>query len=128
MQAFDGFGNGITGKWNHPMKTFKQFIETAEDREDIYNYDQAEKYFSIGQGEYIGICWCIIDGQLYKKRGGTHASNWGVYARDVWQGWLDTSQGLMSVVIPPTDPNYKKHFTMISDIPSEIMDILNKGF
>jgi len=121
--------------------SFTLSTKTADMLEDIKPEDyedsemfQAARYFEIGQNEDdgMGICWIIrTDGvysEILKKKGGTHSANWGEWARDLWRGWYDPNQQLMSVVVPPTEPNYKKQIKQVSDIPPHILQTIAKGF
>jgi len=83
--------------------------ETYSDPDDP-EYFESNKYFSIGQEqeeEYDSHCWIYDGRRLYSKIGGTHGMNFpNLFSWDkeddmnMYRGWYDPEQKIISVVIP----------------------------
>lgn len=91
---------------------FYEDIDREEYDDDDYGHHTfvADQYFSIGQNEETikdSYCWVMLDGKLLARKGGTHSMNFihimdrmGLGMDDVWRGWYDPIQQLVSIVVP----------------------------
>ena len=82
--------------------------ETYSDPDDPEHFN-ANRYFSIGQNresDEESYCWIWNGLEMRTRRGGTHAMNfpglwrWGEEDPNLYRGWADPNQQLISVIIP----------------------------
>ena len=109
---------------------YSQYYDEIK-REDYEDEDEfkAIQYFSIGQDDdrKPGFCWIWLNDQLEVKRGKTHPANFGFKADNLFRGWYDPEQELVSVVVPRSIHDRFSTFT-ISDVPTGLSTALRKRF
>ena len=93
-------------------QTYQEVMEDPEHYSDLDNpdYFEASRYFSIGQNddeEYDSYCWIFDGRKMHIKKGGTHGMNFpNLFSWkkeddiNMYRGWYDPEQKLISVVIP----------------------------
>ena len=93
-------------------QTYQEIMENPNeysDSEDPEHYE-SNRYFSIGQNEDTSgesYCWIYDGRRLRSKKGGTHGLNFPDLFSwkkeddiNMYRGWYDPTQKLISVVIP----------------------------
>jgi hypothetical protein len=120
---------------------FRAWLERNDD--DDYDYETAERYFSLGHGgdcdEEPFIVWVIINGIVKASRklkstaggcsNGTHGSLWGHDVTDRnFKGRYEPNTGRLSIVVPAAirDRDIPKlvQFTVYQDV----LPLLEKKF
>ena len=93
-------------------QSYQEIVDNPEHYSDPEEpgYFEANRYFSIGQNEDDednSYCWIYDGKRLYSKLGGTHGMNfpnlfsWKKEDNiNIYRGWYDPKQKLISVVIP----------------------------
>jgi hypothetical protein len=95
-----------------PPNAYEHFKSWLENNDDDYDYETAERYFSIGHGgdceDEPFIVWTIINGIVKASRklksgdsNGTHGSIWGHNVTDKnVKGRYEPNTGRLSIAIP----------------------------
>ena len=109
--------------------------ETYSDPDEPDHFD-ANRYFSIGQNQEDGdesYCWIWNGREMRTRKGGTHSMNfpdlfsWKKEDPNIYRGWADPSQKLISVIIPRI-PGQVAPALDPSSLPTKLRVILGDYF
>jgi len=121
-------------------QTYQEIMDypgAYSDPDDPEHYN-AIRYFSIGQGNDVKIddnyCWLFDGRKLHVKQGGTYAMNFPRYfswektlAPNMYRGWFDPEQQLISVIIPRIEGQADPAFEA-SSLPTKLRVALSDAF
>ena len=114
----------------------KKMSVTETDTSDDEDYEEAMRYFSVGQEDDENVdnsycwIWSKADQAIKSAKGGTHSLNFGVpHVKDyTYSGWFDPSKNAISVVFPKHERDKLPHPPTVNDIPSQIYNKLVSKF
>lgn len=115
------------------MKTFSGGEYPADDRGE--QEFRADQYFAIGQNENQkdSWCWVYLNGSIIAEQGRTHQVHfnnlirqWGTTLDQIYRGWYDPVQEMISVVTPRKNGDWLKR--SVDDLPKRLVSELYHNF